>query len=106
MGTDKLDAEAQLAERVGRLERELAEGLAHEAASGEILREIAGSLSALQPVLDAVVESAARLCEVGVVMRATEAPAMKCRFRSSSHRNASGASSYKGASVPRHRPGS
>jgi class 3 adenylate cyclase len=48
---------------VVRLWRDLAEGLAREAATGEILRVIAGSPTNLQAVLDAVAENAARVCD-------------------------------------------
>src|SRR5438445_9096779 len=49
--------------RVRDLEKRLAEALARETATSEILRVISQSPTNVQPVFDAVAESAARLCE-------------------------------------------
>src|SRR5262245_59232716 len=43
--------------------QEIREGAEQQAATSEILRVIAGSPADLQPVLDVVVENAARLCD-------------------------------------------
>src|SRR5262245_37089790 len=49
--------------RFGDLEKRLAEALAREQAPGEILRVIGNSSTDIQPVLNTMAESAARLCK-------------------------------------------
>src|SRR3974390_1775577 len=54
---------ADLQKQLDRKTRELAEALEQQAATGETLGAIARSATAVQPVLDGVCKSAARLCE-------------------------------------------
>ena len=61
---------ARLDPQLADCRRELTEALAREAATAEILRVISRSPSDVQPVLDAVAETAARLCHAhDVVIR-------------------------------------
>src|SRR5215468_1724233 len=61
----------RVTERLASREDELAEALDQQIATSEILRVIASSPTDIQPVLDAVVESAARLCNAtdGLIAR-------------------------------------
>jgi DNA repair ATPase RecN len=61
----------RVTEKLEARESELGEALERQAATSEILRVIASAPTDIQPVLDAVVESAARLCEAtdGLIAR-------------------------------------
>jgi GAF domain-containing protein/CheY-like chemotaxis protein len=54
---------ARLTHELAEAQKHIAEGLEQQAATSEILRVIRSSPSNVQPVFDAVAESAARLCE-------------------------------------------
>jgi signal transduction histidine kinase len=61
----------RVSQKLKSRENELAEALEQQSATSEILRVIANSSTDIQPVLDAVVESAARLCNAtdGLIAR-------------------------------------
>jgi signal transduction histidine kinase len=63
MTTQLQESYTNLEQKVEDRTRELTESLEQQTATGEILRVIASSPTDIQPVLDAVAESAARLCD-------------------------------------------
>ncbi len=75
----------RLFEEVQTRNRELSEALEQQTATGAILRAIAASPTNIQPVLDAVAESAAKLCDAYdavVVLQDGESLAVKAHFGS------------------------
>src|SRR5262245_4366330 len=55
-------ATARAGQENARLRRELSEALERQKATGEILAAISNSTGRLQPILDAIVRTASRLC--------------------------------------------
>ena len=69
-GGDLRDSASELQTRVEALTRELEEARAEQAATAAVLRVIASSPTDIQPVLDGVVASAAKLCNSYMLQRA------------------------------------
>src|SRR5262245_27079490 len=84
--------------RVRDLEKRLAEALEQQTATSEILHVISSSPADVQPILDAVVESAARLCaaEDVVIFKADGG-----RFRVAAARGAAHYPGFEGTAVDR-----
>ena len=76
-------------QRIQERNAELREALEHQTATAEVLGIISRSPTDVQPVLDAIVESAARVCGIDdVVLRLREGNIMVARahFGSDTHR--------------------
>ena len=61
--TPSAESIAKLKQTIAAQAREIREGAEQQAATREILRVIASSPTDIQPVLDAIADSAARLCD-------------------------------------------
>ena len=71
---------AEVLQQQAATANELREALEHQTATAEVLGIISRSPTDVQPVLDAIVESAARVCEIDdVVLRLTERDGMVWR---------------------------
>jgi GAF domain-containing protein len=78
--TEALEQQSATAKELQESKRELTEALEHQTATSEVLGIISRSPTDVQPVLDAIVESAARVCGIDdVVLRLREPGAMVAR---------------------------
>src|SRR5215472_2122898 len=77
---DSLEREKATLKDLQDRDQQLAEALGHQTATSEVLGIISRSPTDVQPVLDAIVESAARVCGVDdVLLRFREGDAMVAR---------------------------
>ena len=69
----------RLFKELGERNAELREALEHQTATAEVLSIISRSPTDVQPVLDAIVESAARVCRIDdVLLRLQQGDTMAC----------------------------